>query len=43
MENRIIESAGRTDVGLMRTINQDSIYISDKPVGKLPNRYSVAD
>lgn len=43
MENRIIESSGRTDVGLMRTINQDSIYISDKPVGKLPNLYIVAD
>lgn len=42
MENRI-DCFGRTDVGLMRTINQDSIYVSDKPVGKLPNLFIVAD
>ena len=27
----------------MRTINQDSIFVSTKPVGKLPNLFIVAD
>lgn len=34
---------GKTDVGLMRTINQDSIFVSTNPVGKLPNLFIVAD
>ncbi len=36
-------SYGQTDIGMVRSINQDSIYFSDKPVGKLPNLYIVAD
>lgn len=38
-----IQAFGQTDVGLMRTINQDSIFISTEPVGKLPNLFIVAD
>ena len=34
---------GKTDIGQKRSINQDSIYYSDEPVGKLPNLYIVAD
>ncbi|MBC5666910.1 Stp1/IreP family PP2C-type Ser/Thr phosphatase [Eubacterium sp. AF15-50] len=34
---------GKTDVGLMRTINQDSIFVSTQPIGKLPNLFIVAD
>lgn len=34
---------GDTNVGLKRTINQDSIYISDTKIGKLPNLFIVAD
>lgn len=34
---------GNTDVGLKRTINQDSIFVSETKIGKLPNLYIVAD
>ncbi len=34
---------GKTDIGRNRTINQDSIYCSEEPIGKLPNLYIVAD
>lgn len=34
---------GKTDIGKKRTMNQDYIYISDDPVGRLPNLYMVAD
>lgn len=43
MNNRIIRAFGKTDVGLMRTINQDSIFVSTEPVGKLQNLFIVAD
>ena len=36
-------STGRTDKGRKRSNNQDSIFISDTPVGPLPNLYIVAD
>ena len=36
-------STGRTDKGRKRNNNQDSIFVSDKPVGPLPNLYIVAD
>ena len=36
-------SYGQTDIGMVRSINQDSIFFSDKSVGKLPNLYIVAD
>jgi len=38
-----MESFGRTDVGIVRSVNQDFIYYSDVPVGPLPNLYIVAD
>ena len=33
----------KTDIGMVREVNQDYVYISDKPVGKLPNLLVVAD
>lgn len=38
-----MRSFGKTDVGEKRQVNQDFVYYSDKPVGKLPNLYIVAD
>ena len=38
-----IKAFGKTDVGLMRTINQDSIFTSTEQIGKLPNLFIVAD
>lgn len=38
-----INAFGKTDVGLMRTINQDSIFVSTQPIGNLPNLFIVAD
>ena len=35
--------SGMKDVGRYRSINQDYIYISEKPVGNLPNLFLVAD
>ncbi|MBQ9991409.1 MAG: Stp1/IreP family PP2C-type Ser/Thr phosphatase [Lachnospiraceae bacterium] len=32
-----------TDIGRKRKLNQDYVFISDLPVGKLPNLYLVAD
>ena len=32
-----------TDVGRMRQMNQDSVYVSQEPVGNLPNLFLVAD
>ncbi len=36
-------SYGKTDVGKVRSINQDNVFFSDESVGKLPNLYIVAD
>lgn len=36
-------SYGKTDIGMSRSINQDSIFFSDKSIGNLPNLYIVAD
>jgi len=33
----------KTDVGVKRKVNQDTVYASDARVGKLPNLYIVAD
>lgn len=38
-----MRSSGKTDTGIKRSSNQDSIFFSDKPVGPLPNLYIVAD
>lgn len=43
MEHNMIHAFGKTDVGLMRTINQDSIFVSTQAVGKLNNLFIVAD
>lgn len=43
MNSEPIKAFGRTDVGLMRTINQDCIFVSTKPIGKLQNLFIVAD
>lgn len=32
-----------TDIGRMRNLNQDYVYTTDEPIGKLPNLYIVAD
>jgi len=34
---------GATDVGVKRTLNQDTIFVSENKIGKLPNLYIVAD
>ncbi len=36
-------SFGKTDIGMVRSMNQDSIFFSDKAIGNLPNLYIVAD
>lgn len=36
-------SYGKTDIGRVRSINQDNIFFSDEAVGKLPNLYIAAD
>lgn len=36
-------SIGKTDKGRKRSNNQDSIFVSDTPVGPLPNLFIVAD
>ncbi len=38
-----MRSYGITDVGRVRSINQDFVFASDRPVGKLPNLFVVAD
>ena len=39
----MINAYALTDVGKMRNTNQDYVYCTSKPVGKLPNLYIVAD
>lgn len=36
-------SYGKTDIGMTRSVNQDSIFFLDKSIGNLPNLYIVAD
>lgn len=36
-------SFGKTDIGMVRIMNQDTIFFSDKSIGNLPNLYIVAD
>lgn len=38
-----MKSYSVTDVGQKRQVNQDFIFVSDEPVGNLPNLYVVAD
>lgn len=39
----MISAYALTDVGVARSMNQDYVYCTSKPVGKLPNLYIVAD
>ncbi|MCD8090919.1 MAG: Stp1/IreP family PP2C-type Ser/Thr phosphatase [Clostridiales bacterium] len=34
---------GKSDVGMIRELNEDSVFVSNTSVGKLPNLYIVAD
>lgn len=36
-------SSGKTDTGRKRDSNQDNIFLSNEPIGPLPNLYIVAD
>lgn len=36
-------SYGKSDIGMVRSVNQDTIFFSDKSIGNLPNLYIVAD
>jgi protein phosphatase len=36
-------AAGRTHIGKVRSQNQDSIFLTTKPIGPLPNLFIVAD
>ena len=38
-----MKSFGKTDIGRKRSVNQDYVYFSDTPIGRLPNLYVVAD
>ena len=38
-----MKSYSATDVGMVRKVNQDYVYVSDKPLGNLPNLFVVAD
>lgn len=39
----MLKAWGMKDVGLCRDVNQDYIYVSEEPVGNLPNLFLVAD
>ncbi len=39
----MISAYALTDVGIARSMNQDYVFCTSKPVGKLPNLYIVAD
>ncbi|MCM1243838.1 MAG: protein phosphatase 2C domain-containing protein, partial [Roseburia sp.] len=39
----MLKSYAITDIGRRRQLNQDYIYISETPVGNLPNVFIVAD
>lgn len=39
----VLRASGCTDIGKVRSVNQDRIFVSLKPVGMLPNLFVVAD
>ncbi|MDE7428997.1 MAG: protein phosphatase 2C domain-containing protein, partial [Lachnospiraceae bacterium] len=39
----MLRSYALTDIGQRRQLNQDFIYVSETPVGNLPNLFIVAD
>ena len=38
-----MKTFSKTDIGMVREVNQDYVFVSDLPVGKLPNLFVVAD
>ena len=38
-----MKTFSKTDIGMVREVNQDYVYVSDKPIGNLPNLLIVAD
>lgn len=38
-----MKTFSKTDIGMIREVNQDYVYVSDSPIGKLPNLFVVAD
>ncbi len=38
-----MKTFSKTDIGMIREVNQDYVFVSDTPVGKLPNLLVVAD
>ena len=38
-----MKTFSKTDIGMVREVNQDYVYVSDSPIGKLPNLFVVAD
>ena len=39
----MLKTFSKTDMGKKRNLNQDAVYTSERPVGKLPNLFLVAD
>ena len=39
----MLKTFSKTDIGKKRNLNQDAVYTSERPVGKLPNLFLVAD
>lgn len=42
-EYKMLKAYSVTDIGKSRKMNQDYIFVSEKPLGKLPNLFIVAD
>ena len=38
-----MKTFSRTDVGMIREVNEDRVFVSNEPIGKLPNLLVVAD
>ena len=38
-----MKTFSKTDIGMVREVNQDYVYVSDLPIGNLPNLFIVAD
>lgn len=38
-----MKTFSKTDIGMVREVNQDYVYVSDSPIGNLPNLMIVAD
>ena len=38
-----MKTFSKTDIGRKREVNQDYVFVSDQPVGNIPNLLIVAD